>query len=553
MASSSSAAAASSSSSSAAPASSSSSSAAASSSSAPFPLPAAPSLALESTPLLPSSDGYTDAGFHLCGCGPRLRDRALAAFLTLFLVWLLNVAKEASNDALPSTMPYFEAYDTQAELSFYEKLPLYGDFFYAAGKGAQIVANHFAGARLTILSATTLAAVGLFGCATGPISAAPPKTIGWGTAQLGTGMLWSSSGRIFANWVDFSGRGRLLAVVFGIGTDGGGGLTTLLYSFVAPFSWRAPFLIGGGLFLVVAGLCAGLLRGSAREAGFRAPHEAASLATGAGPDPLKHATLLKALSVFLLSIRCLLTIAACTAYATAWGAVLSYLPDYAVDQLGASKGAGTRLVSWGSFGAAFGSVISGVVCDFLPGNGVLIFTVFVKLLGVGGGIALVWIDGFADKGHGSYTWAVGTCVVLLAISIFYSWTVIINLFALRYGGPSHCATLQGLQDFLSYLIRIPLLLWVADWADNKQYRAMLWFVLAMAIVGHVCILIFLVIDQTMPPKPRAIDAPAESSDARPDPPDDKPKEEPRNEAYSDAAIRVTVAGFTQSEATEDPG
>eukprot|EP00966_Prymnesium_polylepis_P316444 7311799-Prymnesium_polylepis.2 len=29
----------------------------------------------------------------------------------------------------------------------------------------------------------------------------------------------------------------------------------------------------------------------------------------------------------------------------------------------------------GSFGAAFGSVISGVVCDFLPGNGVLIFTV----------------------------------------------------------------------------------------------------------------------------------------------------------------------------------
>lgn len=57
--------------------------------------------------------------------------------------------------------------------------------------------------------------------------------------------------------MDFGGRGRLLAIVFGIGTDGGGGLATLLYSFVTALSWRAPFLLSGGFFLVVGALCAG--------------------------------------------------------------------------------------------------------------------------------------------------------------------------------------------------------------------------------------------------------------------------------------------------------
>ena len=148
---------------------------------------------------------------------------------------------------------------------------------------------------------------------------------------------------------------------------------------------------------------AGLLRSSALQAGFRAPFETASVMTGVGPDPLKDVGLLKAVLIFLMSMRCILTIAACTCYASAWGVIVAYsapsiqllplshlvasmtnqslpshlgaVPDYAIDRLGATQGAATRLISWGSFGAAFSSLISGFVCDFLPGNGVLFFTV----------------------------------------------------------------------------------------------------------------------------------------------------------------------------------
>ena len=55
----------------------------------------------------------------------------------------------------------------------------------------------------------------------------------------------------------------------------------------------------------------------------------------ASADPLAAASLLEALTTFLSSVRCLLTIAACTCYTVAWGPVLSYIPLYAVERFGA--------------------------------------------------------------------------------------------------------------------------------------------------------------------------------------------------------------------------
>ena len=111
---------------------------------------------IESTPLVTGS-GYTDEGYRLCGCGPQLRDRAQAVFLTLFLVWLLMVAKETANESLASTSEYLQVVGEQ----YVDALGTYGDIMYAVGKGLQIFANYFAGVRKTILFATMTAAIGL--------------------------------------------------------------------------------------------------------------------------------------------------------------------------------------------------------------------------------------------------------------------------------------------------------------------------------------------------------------------------------------------------------
>lgn len=148
---------------------------------------------IETTPLV-LTEGYTDQGYTLCGCGPRLRDRSRAVFLGLFLIWLINVAKETCNNALPATTRTFE--ELAPSTYFWKLLPIYGDIFCAGGKGLQIIANHFSGPRWTILFATAVAATGLFICSSGSVADTAPRTLGWGTAQFGAGMLWSSCGRV---------------------------------------------------------------------------------------------------------------------------------------------------------------------------------------------------------------------------------------------------------------------------------------------------------------------------------------------------------------------
>jgi MFS family permease len=306
----------------------------------------------EASPLVARS-AYTDEGYRLCGCGYHLRDRGHAIFFTLALLTGLLVAKESCNDALPASIealrPSSKDAKKDAGTVFSRDLTTYGDFANAAGKGLQIPLNHFFGTRPTILSATTLGAAGMLVFAIGNSTTYTTKSVGWSVAQIGSGMLWGSCGRTFVNWVDFSRRGRLLAVVFGVGADAGGGFATLLYSYLTPLAggWRYPFIVSSSLFAFVGGLCAGMLRGTAVTGGFRVPFEPDTMALRDPPDPLVNASLFLALRTFLLSLRCLLTIAAAAGYAIAWGGIVSHIPVYAVERLGASSGAATRLVSWG--------------------------------------------------------------------------------------------------------------------------------------------------------------------------------------------------------------
>ena len=80
--------------------------------------------------------------------------------------------------------------------------------------------------------------------------------------------------------------------------------------------------------------------------------------------------------------------------------------------------------------------------------------------------------------------------------------MVVNLFAMRYGGPRHCSALIGAQDFLSYSVRIPFAFFVGHLIDESRSLSAIGLILSATVVGHVCILTFLLIDQRRPPKPR---------------------------------------------------
>ena len=448
--------------------------------------------ASETTPL------YTRQLAHRV-CGLPVRRRELAVAIILAVVFLAVASKDAANNALPVILPALRT--ETAEPMVVSVLPGVGAIFYAAGKLSQIFVSHFLGATHGLFGVMLFGGLGMLLFALGDSAM---LVIGWSVAQFAAAHTWGACTRLSAGWVDHAHHGRVFGVVFGVAGGGSSSVLLLVYSLMldAGVGWRGPPLLSAGLFLAVAAITATAVRDAATEVGFRAPLPARDAgAEGAPPPhPLDDATLRAAVSSCAKSGRAWLTVLACGGYAVAWGGSLTYGPLYAVAQLGASEGDAARLTIAGTLGALCGALAGGFLRDAARGRGVFACALAIKSVGLAAAVLWLALDGGGAPSDALSLRFLGGIVFTIFLSIEFSWNVMISVFALRYGGPAHSSTLVGIQDVVSFSVKVPFLFaqgGLIEAGGAAGYTAVIVLVGLALAFAHACILAFLWADRDL--------------------------------------------------------
>ena len=94
----------------------------------------------------------------------------------------------------------------------------------------------------------------------------------------------------------------------------------------------------------------------------------------------------------------------------------------------------------------------------------------------------------------------GGIVFIIFLSIEFSWNVMISVFALRYGGPAHSSTLVGIQDVVSFSVKVPFLFvqgGLIEAGGAAGYTAVIVLVGLALAFAHACILAFLWADRDL--------------------------------------------------------
>ena len=62
------------------------------------------------------------------------------------------------------------------------------------------------------------------------------------------------------------------------------------------------------------------------------------------------------------------------------------------------------------------------------------------------------------------------------------------MFTLRYGGPMHASTLNGIFDVGSTVVSVPVVFLVGSFFETKNGVGVLWVVWISSLFAHVCII-----------------------------------------------------------------
>ena len=216
-----------------------------------------------------SNDKLSAAPYHICCGACTVMERTTAVRLTLCCIFVTLCAKESGNVSLPSTLPVLVS---RFEGPVDTLLPTAGTAFYAAGKLSVALFAQAVGTKAVLVSTTCLAGVGLLACAFA--SGYFGMLVGWCLAQFACGHVWVACFGLTAAWIDRAYQGRVLGIVFAIGSDGGGALGSFVFSQLlraGGASWRLAFLLAGALLLGASAALALSLRRSAEAAGFAPP------------------------------------------------------------------------------------------------------------------------------------------------------------------------------------------------------------------------------------------------------------------------------------------
>ena len=456
-----------------------------------------------------------------------MQTRRAAYALTMLLILVVLIVKEGSNAVLPIALPALQHVSASGR-RITSMAPGIGAIGYAAGKLSVMLLTHALGPRVILSSSCALNAVGMAVCAIGGAEWLP---IGWATSQFAAAHVWVACVALCSTWVSSGQRGRTLGIIMGAGSDGGGILASLGFSFIfdvyGPSGWRLPFVIEGWLLAFTAVTIVGVLSNSPEESGFepaedegQPPSPDTKLAT-TREHPLATASFSDALRSFGSDCRIWLMLVACTAYAVETSITTVFAPAYASGQLGASDGESARLLSFVMAGHMAGDLVGGFVKDSLRGRAMLTATLVIKALGVGFAAAWVALDRRltavgppATTSPAALVTLVGVLLLAVQLTVTYSWNVVLSSFVLHAGGPRHAATLAGVLDCVSFAARIPLSFVVGACAADAQWSAVPSLLVLFVLAGHGCMAVFVAIIELSEPMHGKARSPSPSPSSR---------------------------------------
>lgn len=318
----------------------------------------------------------------------------------------------------------------------------------------------------------------------------------WGLA-----LVWGAAGRVLVAWVDASQRGIATAVCT-IGGDLSAAVASASYGAildteprteVGGTAWVYPPMISAALLGACFTAILLLMRPCPQAIGF-APPVSADLQA----HPLDSASLSAALRCFLQSDHCWLTVLACCGYTCCDSFIRSYGPTYAIETFGSSYGEAARVNTCYNVGQALGCLTAGLTFDRLDPDAAINVTIVVKLAGMFAAVMFAVVDAYS----GGSVRALYVIVFIIGIGIDFSWSVTVTLFAYRFGGPVHCATLMGVQDSMSFLFKIPCSFLFGELRSaTGLYKAQIGIFVMAIIVAHGSILLYLILDRRKPAVP----------------------------------------------------
>ena len=457
-----------------------------------------------------------------------ITDRVWATRLILLLLCIGMVGKEGSNGALSASMHEL------GELGFTStiaNLPGIGTIFYGTGKVAQLLFNYYLGARNTMLATGFLSSAGQLMFSTADRGL---MTAGWALSQFANAQIWATSVRLIARWVDGPDVGRAIAAI-GAATDVGLIMSNAMFAaFQAMFAndWMhafAPFLCMGiwlGVQAVVEGL---FLRDSAEAAGFKSPapremlerqRVAAERAEGKGGaedgaedaeadeceesgfvHPLDGLSITDALWSLSSDRRVWIAVATNTFYALHMGA-MAFVPKFAIELLGYPDSTGTLLQMAGPIGSMTAAVGGGYAIDRLSSGNVKTLGYLLLLLGcASGGLFL----GLLYSGsHQALATALPYLLMCTCLNTGFFWNVLLNVFAVRFGGATHASTLVFVLEISIYASGVPLSFLSGHLAASKHWRTLYTLSFVNFYLANLFAQLFVLFDEGASPMPRAL-------------------------------------------------
>jgi hypothetical protein len=479
-----------------------------------------PEPVVESTPLVAPAGARAPQGlFSWLWVTYGSRETGLA--VTLTLVGFTSMLRCGIMNALMSAQ--------QPELvarGFNEAVTLYpglSAIFSTIGKLSQIFVITRFGVYWTMTVALTGIAAGLSMMAT---AESDMMSAGLSLTAFSNAHLWGCGVRVLANWVDGKNRGTAVGLSMGATSDGATMLFSILIAYMqAAFrptgSWRAtfiPFMVFAGATAVHVLLNIIFLRGSAEDAGFEPPsappgieeEEEEELADGDQGEaggakkevapaghPLDGMSSGAALLVLLGHARTYLGIGMGCSFA-----MVCAFPNF-VGTFGVVIGFDDSSASLLLVAAGLGSLIADIGAGFAQDR--LSPKMFNRM-----GLVLQ-IIGFASLCLVLRLWmlrrfeqlraVMPIALALINVPIGLYWNVVLSCFAVRFGGPTHSATLSGMMDFVSFICVIPVQFVFGSLVTQMMWTTVLTLTTCFFFSAIVCINLHYHLESTLSPLP----------------------------------------------------
>lgn len=483
--------------------------------------------ASEATPLVAPTE---DPGY-LC-----IRSRATAERVTLTLIALGVMFKNGAVSSLQVEQPNFLKRGVRDAVSVWPGL---GTAFYCVGKVSQIFVAYQLGNRWTTILSVFFTSVALLIILTGNIGA---TAFGVVLMQFAAAHIWGASVRTIAMWVDKGRVGTAIGIVMGFCGDLAQIIFNAIFSaLIGAFpvgSWwgtYCPTVLMASLQLVLVLTMVLLLRGSAEDAGFPAPTELPTLKStaqegeeakedagaveavapqkeetekvtaGSHPescilldDPLEGLSVLAAIRVFMGHGRIWLAMAASVCF-TCLMSIQNFAVTFAVQEVGFTPSGATLILMFLGIGMVVADLIAGLGQDNLSRPWYYFVGGLVVLLGIASGVILVvfQVAGMKAALHG----ALEPLVLFIGLFVAFFFSVVITVFGVRFGGPSHASTLVGLLDAVGFLGGIPYQFGMGALANHGQWTSVILMAFVALMGAGVFVVWLFIADARLPPLP----------------------------------------------------